>query len=171
MKRKIEVGVVREFDYYQVILPVKIKYPKDYKRYIFKDNRFFNDELSKEEIEQLLELYSKCEITEVSVFLTLFDYNYSVIPGLMKAKWLTDKLLRHALSWWTPTSTTFSSWFDLNSEGKLVCIDNENYSGFTCEQREIMIEETEILKIHNNRLDLLSSDYLIAGLYQKSVRE
>ena len=165
MKRKIEVGIVREYDYYQVILPIKLKYPKDYKRFIFKDDRFFNYGLSRVETEQLLELYSKCELIEVNVFLTLFDYNYS--PGPVNAKWLTDKLLRHALSWWTPTDTTYSSWFGLNLDGKLVCIDDENYKGFSCEQMEIIIEDTEILKI-NNRLDC---DYLIAGLYQKSVRE
>ena len=165
MKRKIEVGIVREYDYYQVILPVKLKYPKDYKKLIFKDNRFFSDGLHRVEVEQLLNLYSKCELIEVNVFLTLFDYNYS--PGLTNTKWLTDKLLRHALSWWTPTLATTSSWFDLDYGGGLVSIEGVGFGGTTCERREIIIEDTEILKI-DNRLDC---GYLIAGLYQKSVRE
>lgn len=51
MKRKIEVGITREYDYYQVILPVKLKYPKDYKRHIFKSDYYFNSELTRAEIE------------------------------------------------------------------------------------------------------------------------
>ena len=57
MKRKIEVGITRKYDYYRVVLPVKLKYPKDYKEYIFKSDYYFNSELTRAEIEQLLERY------------------------------------------------------------------------------------------------------------------
>lgn len=50
MKRKIEVGIVREYDYYRVVLPVKLKYPKDYKENIFKSDYYFNHGLSKVDI-------------------------------------------------------------------------------------------------------------------------
>lgn len=81
---------------------------------------------------------------------------------------MTDKLLRYALSWWTPTLATTSSWFDLDYSGELVSIEGVGFGGTTCERREIIIEDTEILKIDNSRLE---GEYLIAGLYQKSVRE
>ena len=35
--------------------------------------------------------------------MTLFDNGYLAIPESINAKWLTDKQLRYALSWWTPT--------------------------------------------------------------------
>lgn len=166
MKRKIEVGIIREYDYYQVVLPVKLKYPKDYKRHIFKSDYYFNSELTRVEIEQLLEKYREYELVEVNILLTLFDYCYSAIPGSTNAKWLTDKQLRYALSRWTSTLATTSSWFDLDYNGELVSIEGVGFGGTTCERREIIIEDTEILKT-DNRLD---HEYLIAGLYQKSVR-
>lgn len=167
MKRKIEVGIVREYDYYQVILPIRLKYPKDYKGRIFKSDYYFNNELTRIEIEQLLEKYREYELVEVNILLTLFDYNYLAIPESTNAKWMTDKLLRSALSRWTPTLATTSSWFDLDYNGGLVNIEGVGFGGTTCERREIIIEDTEILK-RDNRLD---HEYLIAGLYQKSVRE
>lgn len=99
--------------------------------------------------------------------MTLFDNGYLAIPESINAKWLTDKQLRYALSWWTPTLATTSSWFDLDYGGGLVSIEGVGFGGTTCERREIIIEDTEILKIDNRSY----SDYLIAGLYQKSVRE
>lgn len=167
MKRKIEVGITRKYDYYRVVLPVKLKYPKDYKEYIFKSDYYFNNGLAKVEIEQLLELYNKCELTEVNILLTLFNHNYQAIPESINAKWMTDKLLRYALSWRTPTIATTSPWFDLDYGGGLVSIEGVGFGGTTCERREIIIEDTEILKIDNR----LKVEYLIAGLYQKSVRE
>ena len=167
MKRKIEVGIVREYDYYQVILPVKLKYPKDYKRHIFKSDYYFNSELTRAEIEQLLEKYREYELVEVNIILTLFDNGYLAIPESINAKWLTDKQLRYALSWWTPTLATTSSWFDLDYNGRLVSVEGVGFGGTTCERRMVTIEDTEILKINNRSY----SDYLIAGLYQKSVRE
>ena len=86
MKRKIEVGIIREYDYYQVILPVKLKYPKDYKRHIFKSDYYFNSELTRAEIEQLLERYDECDLTEVNIILTLFDNGYLAIPESINAK-------------------------------------------------------------------------------------
>lgn len=167
MKRKIEVGIVREYDYYQVILPVKLKYPKDYKRHIFKSDYYFNSELTRVEIEQLLERYDECDLTGVNIILTLFDNGYLAIPEPINAKWLTDKQLRYALSWWTPTLATTSSWFDLDYKGELISIEGDGFVDITCERRMVTIEDTEILKINNRSY----SDYLIAGLYQKSVRE
>lgn len=167
MKRKIEVGIIREYDYYQVILPIRLKYPKDYKGCIFKSDYYFNSELTRAEIEQLLERYDECDLTEVNIILTLFDNGYLAIPESINAKWLTDKQLRYALSWWTPTLATTSSWFDLDYGGGLVSIEGVGFGGTTCERRMVTIEDTEILKINNRSY----SDYLIAGLYQKSVRE
>jgi len=90
MKRRIEIGIVREFDYYQVVLPVKFRYPKKYKDTIFESPFFFNSMITRLEVDQILGKVKGCEIAEISVMLTLFDYNYST-PGIVSAKWLTDK--------------------------------------------------------------------------------
>lgn len=83
----------------------------------------------------------------------------------MGAKWLTDKKLRYILSHWTPISAITSSMFKLDWKDKLVASDpSDKY--IVQETRDIIIDDTDILKI-DNRLD---DEYLIARLYQMSVR-
>lgn len=53
MKRKIKVGISRESDYYQITLPVKIRYPKKYKDTIFKGPFFFNSMITRLEVDQI----------------------------------------------------------------------------------------------------------------------
>lgn len=164
MKRKLEIGIVREFDYYQVVLPVKIRYPKKYKDTIFESPFFFNSMITRLEVDQIFGNTKGCEIAEISVMLTLFDYNYST-PDIVSAKWLTDKKLRYILSRWTPVSAIASPYFKLNLFGELVVHDpGDKY--IVQEMREIVIEDTDILKTE----DRLDDEYLIARLYQMSVR-
>lgn len=164
MKRKLEIGIVREFDYYQVVLPVKIRYPKKYKDTIFESPFFFNNRITRREVDQILGKAKGCEIAEISVMLTLFDINYST-PGIVKAKWLTVKQLRHILSYWTPTSVITSPHFKLNWKGELVASEISDRNTVQ-ETREIIIDNTDILKTD----DRLDDEYLIARLYQMTVR-
>lgn len=163
MKRNVKIGIAREFDYYQITLPVKIRYPKKYKDTIFDSPFFFNNKITRLEVDQILGRAKGCEIAEVSVLLTLFDYNYS-IQGMIGAKWLTDKKLRYILSHWTPASAITSSNFILNWKGELV-VQNPCDKYIVQETREIIIDDEDILKTD----DRLDDEYLIARLYQMSV--
>lgn len=163
MKRKIKVGISRESDYYQITLPVKIRYPREYKDTIFEGPFFFNSMITRLEVDQILGNTKGCEIVEIKILLTLFDYNYS--NQGVGAKWLTDKKLRYILSHWTPISAITSSMFKLDWKDKLVVSDpSDKY--IVQETRDIIIDDTDILKT-DNRLD---DEYLIARLYQMSVR-
>jgi hypothetical protein len=164
MKRKLKIGIVREFDYYQVVLPVNIRYPKKYKDTIFESPFFFNNRITRLEVDQILGKAKGCEVTEISVMLTLFDINYS-IRSIVDAKWLTDKKLRHILSHWTPTSAITSPNFKLNLFGELIVHDpGDRY--IVQEIRDIIIDDKDILKTD----DRLDDEYLIARLYQMTVR-